>query len=125
MENASTTLITVEELCAELMIGKNTAYKLLTSGKLKGFRIGRMWKIPRESLNRYLIEQTNIYIEILNSIRSRTFNSVFIYGTRQWSENIKWISFLIHIRMTSKSRCLESVYFNRVRNVAAIINMLA
>lgn len=60
MENASTTLITVEELCEELMIGKNTAYKLLTSGKLKGFRIGRMWKIPRESLNRYLIEQTNI-----------------------------------------------------------------
>ena len=60
MENASTTLITVEELCEELMIGKNTAYKLLTSGELKGFRIGRIWKIPRESLNRYLIEQTNI-----------------------------------------------------------------
>ena len=60
MENASTTLITVEELCEELMIGKNTAYKLLTSGEIKGFRIGRMWKIPRESLKRYLIEQTNI-----------------------------------------------------------------
>ena len=60
MENASTTLITLEELCEELMIGKNTAYKLLTSGELKGFRIGRIWKIPRESLNRYLFEQTNI-----------------------------------------------------------------
>jgi len=48
MENASTTLITVEELCEELIIGKNTAYKLLTSGKIKGFRIGRIWKIPRE-----------------------------------------------------------------------------
>lgn len=60
MENASTTLITLEELCEELMIGKNTAYKLLISGELKGFRIGRMWKIPHESLNRYLIEQTNI-----------------------------------------------------------------
>ena len=48
MENASTTLITVEELCEELIIGKNTAYKLLTSGELKGFRIGRIWKIPRE-----------------------------------------------------------------------------
>ena len=35
MENASTTLITIEELCEELMIGKNTAYKLLTSGEIK------------------------------------------------------------------------------------------
>ncbi|MBQ4404935.1 MAG: hypothetical protein II857_11095 [Selenomonadaceae bacterium] len=32
----------------------------MTSGVLKGFRIGRIWKIPRESLNRYLIEQTSI-----------------------------------------------------------------
>ncbi len=59
MENASTILITVDELCEELMIGKNAAYKLLTSGELKGFRIGRIWKIPRESLNNYVMEKSN------------------------------------------------------------------
>lgn len=59
MENASTVLITVEELCEELMIGKNAAYKLLISGELKGFRIGRIWKIPRESLTDYLKEKSN------------------------------------------------------------------
>ena len=59
MENASTILITVDELFEELIIGKNAAYKLLTSGELKGFRIGRIWKIPRESLNNYVMEKSN------------------------------------------------------------------
>ncbi len=47
-------LITVEELCQTLAIGKNTAYRLLSSHEIPAFRIGRMWKIPRESLNTYI-----------------------------------------------------------------------
>lgn len=57
MENTGGTLITIEELCEELMIGRNAAYKLLEEGKIKGFRIGRIWKIPRESINIYVQEQ--------------------------------------------------------------------
>ena len=57
MENYKQTLITVEELCEELMIGKNAAYQLLKSGKLKCFRIGRIWKIPHDSLEKYIREQ--------------------------------------------------------------------
>ena len=57
MENYEQTLITVEELCEVLMIGKNAAYRLLRSGKIKCFRIGRIWKIPKESLNKYIREQ--------------------------------------------------------------------
>lgn len=57
MENTSETLITVEELCDELMIGRNAAYSLLASGKLRGFRIGRIWKIPRASITEYIREQ--------------------------------------------------------------------
>ena len=57
MENDEQTLITVEELCELLMIGKNAAYWLLRSGKIKCFRIGRIWKIPKESLNKYIREQ--------------------------------------------------------------------
>lgn len=59
MENTNTNIMTVDELCETLLIGKNTAYKLLISGELKGFRIGRIWKIPRDSLNEYIKQATN------------------------------------------------------------------
>lgn len=61
MNNFDSPLITVDELCELLMIGKNAAYKLLISGELRGFRIGRIWKIPRESLDRYIREQSNLH----------------------------------------------------------------
>ena len=60
MENNSESLITVDELCEELMIGRNAAYSLLSSNQIKGFRIGRIWKIPRESIQRYIREQSKI-----------------------------------------------------------------
>lgn len=59
MENYNQTLITVEELCEFLMIGKNAAYHLLKSGQIKSFRIGRIWKIPKVSIEEYIREQTN------------------------------------------------------------------
>jgi len=58
MDNDFSPLITIDELCELLMIGRNAAYKLLTSGKIKSFRIGRVWKIPRESLVAYIKEQS-------------------------------------------------------------------
>lgn len=36
-------LLTVEEVCGILNIGPNAAYRLLNSGELKAFRIGRVW----------------------------------------------------------------------------------
>ena len=57
MDNDTTVLITVEEVCEALMIGKNAAYRLLAEGKIKNFRVGRIWKIPRVSLNLYIREQ--------------------------------------------------------------------
>lgn len=47
-------LLTVTE-CAELLyIGKGTVYQLLRSGELKGFLLGKSWKIPQESLQEYI-----------------------------------------------------------------------
>lgn len=60
MNNSSSTLITVEELCEELLIGKNLVYKLLANGSIKGFRIGRIWKIPRQSLNDFIIQESKL-----------------------------------------------------------------
>ncbi len=54
MDNTSTELLTLEELCETLMIGRSTAYKLLHSGELKAFRIGRIWKIPKDGVIEYL-----------------------------------------------------------------------
>ena len=59
MENDNQILITVDELCESLMIGKNAAYKLLKEGRIKSFRIGRAWKIPRESLDDFIKRKTN------------------------------------------------------------------
>lgn len=50
-------LMTVEQLCKVLQIGKNTAYKLIQTGAIKGFRVGRSWKIPRDSVIEYIKNQ--------------------------------------------------------------------
>lgn len=47
-------ILSVEEAMEELQIGKNAIYDILRSGKLKGFKIGRNWKIPRKSINKYI-----------------------------------------------------------------------
>lgn len=52
--NTSNDLITVDELCEILMIGKNRAYLLLKSNEISAFKIGRHWKIPRVSVDKML-----------------------------------------------------------------------
>lgn len=52
-------LITVDELCDMLMIGKNMAYRLLNSGEITCFKISREWKIPRQSVYQYIQKQCN------------------------------------------------------------------
>ena len=47
-------IITVEELCEMLMIGKNAAYELLGSGRIKAIRIGRIWKIPKKAVEEFI-----------------------------------------------------------------------
>ena len=60
MDKDAMDLLTVEELCDTLMIGKNAAYQLLASGKIKCFRINRIWKIPKISVNEYILHQSNL-----------------------------------------------------------------
>lgn len=47
-------VLTVEELCELLKIGKNTAYRLLQEGQIQAIRIGRIWKIPKVEVVKYL-----------------------------------------------------------------------
>ena len=58
MFNQYEDLVTVEELTEMLNIGKNSAYKLLSSGDIKAFRINRIWKIPRQSVTDYVFKKS-------------------------------------------------------------------
>lgn len=60
MFNEYNDLLSVEELCDILCIGKNTAYAILNSGELKAFRTGRTWKIPKMALAEYVFNKTGI-----------------------------------------------------------------
>ena len=52
--------LTVEEACEALRIGYNAIYDLLGSGKLKGYRNGRIWRIPKESVKQYILENARL-----------------------------------------------------------------
>lgn len=55
MLNQYEDILTVEDVCDILMIGRNRVYELLSTGELKGFRIGkRSWRIPKERVEEYI-----------------------------------------------------------------------
>lgn len=54
MLNKYDDILTVEELCEVLRIGKNTAYKLLKNGEIKSIKIGKVYKIPKKCIRKYL-----------------------------------------------------------------------
>ena len=51
-------ILTLDELCDALMIGKNRAYRLLSTNSIKGFKIGKIWKIPKSALIDFVLEQS-------------------------------------------------------------------
>lgn len=53
----SSTLLTPSDLASYLGIGRNLAYKLLSSGEIKGFRIGNQWKVSREAVDEYILRK--------------------------------------------------------------------
>lgn len=55
-------LLTVPELAAYLGIGRNQAYALLKSQKIKGFRIGNVWKVSKEAVNLYIKKESGMIV---------------------------------------------------------------
>lgn len=60
MLDAYNDLLTIDELCEALMIGRNTAYRLLNTKSLPAFRIGRCWKIPKSSVQEFLQHKRSV-----------------------------------------------------------------
>ncbi len=48
------TVLTPRDIMDVLGIGKNTTYDLLNSGKLRGFRVGRSWRVSVEALEDFI-----------------------------------------------------------------------
>ena len=53
-------LLRVEEACEILHIGRNSLYELLRNGELKGFRQGRIWKVPKQAVIVYIKEKAGL-----------------------------------------------------------------
>ena len=54
-------ILTREEVMEILKIGRSTFYKLLQTGQLKGFKEGNRYKVPVESVEKY-VEMKKRYV---------------------------------------------------------------
>lgn len=43
-------VLTVEDLMPVLGVGRNTAYELVRSGKIRSFKVGNQYRIPRDAV---------------------------------------------------------------------------
>ena len=50
-------LLTIEELCEKLRVCRNIAYQLLSRQKVRGFKVGRSWRIPVGSVEAFIADQ--------------------------------------------------------------------
>lgn len=56
--------LTPREVMDLLFIGKNTFYKLVHSGKLRSFRIGKLWRVKKAELLSFAQHSESKYIYI-------------------------------------------------------------
>lgn len=55
-----TTLYSVEEAANILQLGLSSTYTLLKTEKLKGFKIGKVWKISRLAIQDYILTESKL-----------------------------------------------------------------
>ena len=53
-------ILNVEEACEALKIGYIAMYELLNTGKLRGYRNGRVWRIPKAALVEFIREMAKM-----------------------------------------------------------------
>lgn len=55
-------ILTLKEVAAYLKLAEKTAYRLVSEGKLPGFKVGGSWRFKREDLDAWIdtqIQQTD------------------------------------------------------------------
>ena len=54
-------ILTITELAEALRVGSTQAYRLVRTQKIKSFKEGKDWKIPKISVIQYIADQTAKY----------------------------------------------------------------
>ncbi len=54
MLNNTKDILTIKDLQKLLHIGRNTALRLVHSGDVEAFKVGRQWRVTREKVISYL-----------------------------------------------------------------------
>lgn len=54
MKQQDKVVMTVEEVAKKLRVDPRTVYRMIEQGMLQAIRVGRLWRIPQESLDRLL-----------------------------------------------------------------------
>ena len=52
-------ILTTDEVCEILKIGKNAMYELLNKGELKAIKNGRVWRVPKVAIQDYILSFVN------------------------------------------------------------------
>lgn len=47
-------ILTIDDVCEILKIGRGQCYGLLQTGRLKAFKMGKTWKIPKEAVIEFI-----------------------------------------------------------------------
>ena len=50
-------ILTLDEVAKYLKIPRKTVYEMTRSGKLRAFRAGKHWRVPRSELDAWIIRQ--------------------------------------------------------------------
>ena len=53
-------IMTVDEAAEALRVGYNALDELLNEGKVKAYKNGRVWRIPKESIKAYILDSANL-----------------------------------------------------------------
>lgn len=55
-----TTLYSPEEIANILQLGLSSTYALLRTGKIKAFRIGKIWKVSKLAIQDYILTESKM-----------------------------------------------------------------
>ena len=50
-------ILTIRELAAYLKLAEKTAYRLVSEGKIPGFKVGGAWRFRKGEIDRWIINQ--------------------------------------------------------------------
>ena len=52
-------ILTLKEVAAYLKLAEKTAYRLVSEGKLPGFKVGGSWRFKREDIEAWIEDNKN------------------------------------------------------------------